>query len=42
LSSYENPILYFFAPFKITQMEWQCEAHELALIVERSVGTVAS
>lgn len=35
LSSYRTPILYFFAPFKITQMEWQCEAHELALIVER-------
>lgn len=35
LSSYKNPILYFFAPFKITQMEWECEAHELALIVER-------
>ena len=41
LSSYENPILYFFAPFKITQMEWECEAHELALIVERTVATVA-
>lgn len=36
LSSYQNPILYFFAPFKITQMEWHCEAHELALIVERT------
>ena len=36
LSSYKNPILYFFAPFKITQMEWECEAHELALIVERT------
>lgn len=35
LSSYENPILYFFAPFKITQMKWECEAHVLALIVER-------
>lgn len=42
LSSYRNPILYFFAPFKITQMEWECEAHELALIVERTVATVAS
>lgn len=41
LSSYENPILYFFAPFKITQMEWECEAHELALLVERTVATVA-
>lgn len=36
LSSYENPILYFFAPFKITQMEWECEAHELALLLERT------
>ena len=36
LSSYRNPVLYFFAPFKITQMEWECEAHELALLVERT------
>jgi hypothetical protein len=36
LSSFKNPILYFFAPFKITQMEWKCEAHELALIVEQT------
>ncbi|MDZ7934708.1 MAG: hypothetical protein U5M51_07055 [Emticicia sp.] len=36
LSSYKNPILYFFASFKITQMEWECEAHELALLVERT------
>jgi len=36
LSSYRNPILYFFAPFKITQMKWKCEAHELALLVERT------
>ena len=42
LSSYKNTILYFFAPFKITQMEWQCEAHELALIVERSVANLVS
>ncbi len=42
LSSYRNPILYFFAPFKITQMEWECEAHELALLVERTVATAAS
>lgn len=35
LSSYENPILYFFAPMKISQMEWKCEAHDLALLVER-------
>jgi len=35
LSSYRNPILYFFAPMKITQMEWKCEAHDLALLVER-------
>jgi hypothetical protein len=40
LSSYENPILYFFAPFKITQMEWECEAHELALIVERTCSSL--
>lgn len=40
LSSYKNPILYFFAPFKITQMKWECEAHELALLVERSVATI--
>ena len=42
LSSYRNPILYFFAPFKITQMEWECEAHELALILERAVATAVS
>lgn len=42
LSSYRNPILYFFAPFKITQMEWECEAHELALILERAVATSVS
>lgn len=40
LSSYKNPILYFFAPFKITQIEWECEAHELVLIVERTVHSV--
>ncbi len=37
LSSYENPILYFFAPMKITQMEWKCEAHDLALRLENLV-----
>ncbi len=42
LSSYRNPMLYFFAPFKITQMEWECEAHELALLVERTVATLTS
>jgi len=40
LSSYKNTILYFFAPFKITQMKWECEAHELALLVERSIVTI--
>jgi hypothetical protein len=39
LSSYRNSFLYFFAPMKITQMEWKCEAHDLALIVERTVAT---
>ena len=37
LSSYQNPILHFFAPMKITQMEWKCEAHDLALILENLV-----
>ena len=37
LSSYENPIVYFFAPMKITQMEWKCEAHDLALRLENLV-----
>ena len=40
LSSFKNPILYFFAPFKITQMEWKCEAHELALILERTLASL--
>ena len=40
LSSYRNPILYFFAPMKITQMEWKCEAHDLALIVERTCSSL--
>ncbi len=39
LSSYRNPILYFFAPMKITQMEWKCEAHDLALLVERTFSS---
>lgn len=34
LSSYENPILQFFAPMKITQMDWKCEAHEWVLVLE--------
>lgn len=34
LSSYENPILQKMARWKITQMEWTCEAHSLALILE--------
>ncbi len=37
LSSYENPILQFFAPMKITQMEWKCEAHEWVLILENLI-----
>ena len=37
LSSYENPILYFFAPMKITQMEWKCKAHDLTLRLENLV-----
>jgi hypothetical protein len=41
LSSYENPILYFFAPLKITQMEWKCEAHDLALLVENYVERIS-
>ena len=41
LSSYKNSILYFFAPFKITQMKWECEAHEMTLLVERSVATIS-
>jgi hypothetical protein len=40
LSSYKNPLLYFFAPMKITQMEWQCEAHDLALLVERTCSSL--
>ncbi len=42
LSSYKNPILYFFAPMKLTQMEWKCEAHDLALLVERNSCFVQS
>lgn len=37
LSSYEHPILRFFAPMKITQMEWKCEAHECVLILENLI-----
>jgi hypothetical protein len=37
LSSYENPILQFFAPMKITQMEWKCEAHEWVLVLENMI-----
>jgi hypothetical protein len=39
LSSYKNPFLYFFAPMKITQMEWKCEAHDLALLLENLVSS---
>ncbi|WP_435352823.1 hypothetical protein [Emticicia sp. SJ17W-69] len=41
LSSYENPILHFFAPMKITQMEWKCEAHDLALLLENYVEQIS-
>lgn len=34
LSSYEHPVLQFFAPMKITQMGWKCEAHEWVLVLE--------
>jgi hypothetical protein len=37
LSSYEHPILQFFAPMKITQMEWKCETHEWVLILENLI-----
>lgn len=37
LSSYENPILQFFAPMKITQMDWKCEAHEWVLVLENLI-----
>ncbi|RFS15669.1 hypothetical protein [Emticicia sp. C21] len=37
LSSYENPILQFFAPLKITQMDWKCEAHEWVLVLENLI-----
>ncbi|MBA4852885.1 hypothetical protein [Emticicia sp. BO119] len=37
LSSYENPVLQFFAPMKITQMDWKCEAHEWVLVLENLV-----
>jgi hypothetical protein len=37
LSSYEHPILQFFAPMKITQMDWKCEAHEWVLVLENLI-----
>ncbi|CAH0997292.1 hypothetical protein EMA8858_03423 [Emticicia aquatica] len=37
LSSYENQVLQFFAPMKITQMAWKCDAHDLTLILENMV-----
>ncbi len=37
LSSYEYPILQFFAPMKITQMDWKCEAHEWVLFLENLI-----
>ncbi|HEY1056431.1 MAG TPA: hypothetical protein VGE24_14895 [Emticicia sp.] len=37
LSSYEYPILQFFAPMKITQMDWKCEAHEWVLVLENLI-----
>lgn len=37
LSSYEHPILQFFAPMKITQMDWKCEAHEWVLLLENLI-----
>ncbi|WP_337041673.1 hypothetical protein [Emticicia sp. 17c] len=37
LSSYENPVLQFFAPMKITQMDWKCEAHEWTLLLENLI-----
>ncbi|RYU94671.1 hypothetical protein [Emticicia agri] len=37
LSSYENPILRFFAPMKITQMDWKCDAHEWVLVLENMI-----
>ena len=37
LSAYENPILHFFAPMKISQMEWKCEAHEWVLLLENII-----
>lgn len=37
LSSYEHPFLQFFAPMKITQMEWKCEAHEWVLLIENII-----
>lgn len=37
LSSYEHPILQFFAPMKITQMDWKCEAHEWVLMLENLI-----
>ena len=37
LSSYEHPILQFFAPMKITQMDWKCEAHEWTLVLENLI-----
>lgn len=37
LSSYESPILQFFAPMKITQMDWKCEVHEWVLVLENLI-----
>lgn len=37
LSSYEHPVLQFLAPMKITRMDWKCEAHEWALVLENLI-----
>jgi hypothetical protein len=37
LSSYENPVLQKAAKWSISQIEWTCPAHNLALIVENMI-----
>ncbi|PLK46010.1 hypothetical protein [Emticicia sp. TH156] len=37
LGAYENPVLRFLAPMAITHMHWECEAHELVLILENLI-----
>ena len=39
LTAYENPILYKISSSKIFHINWNCEAHQLALVAEWMVAT---